>query len=129
MSAAPSRAILVMVTAANEEQAGLIAHALVGERLAACVNVVGPLRSIYLWDEEVRVDSEQLMLIKTRRGLFSKVEKRVRELHSYELPEVIAISIADGSKPYLEWLLKSTIPAPARIPGSGRRKNARRIRS
>jgi periplasmic divalent cation tolerance protein len=120
MSAASNSPILVMVTASNEEQAGLIAHSLVGERLAACVNVVGPVRSIYRWAEEVHVDIEYLMLIKTRSGLFSKVEKRVRELHSYEVPEVIAIPIDDGSAPYIDWLLKSTISAPMRTVRRGR---------
>ena len=108
MSAASSRATLIMVTAGSEEQAMSIAQVLVGERLAACVNVVGPIRSIYRWQGEVHDDSEHLMLIKTRASLVSKVERRVRKLHSYEVPEVIALSIVAGSKPYLEWLLDST---------------------
>jgi len=108
MSAASSRATLIMVTAGSEDQATSIAQALVGERLAACVNIVGPIRSIYRWQGEVHDDSEHLMLIKTRASLVSKVERRVRKLHSYEVPEVIALSIVGGSKPYLEWLLDST---------------------
>ena len=111
-----------MVTAASEEQAASIAQALVGERLAACANIVGPIRSIYRWQGEVQNDSEHLMLIKTRASLMSKIVRRVRELHSYEVPEVIALSIGDGSKPYLEWLLDSTSSAPAGRAGKGRHK-------
>ncbi|HXN87592.1 MAG TPA: divalent-cation tolerance protein CutA [Candidatus Binataceae bacterium] len=123
MSAASSRATLVIVTTASEEQAASIARALVGERLAACVNIVGPIRSIYRWQGEVQDDSEYLILIKTRTSLASKVERRVRQLHSYEVPEVIVLSIAAGSKPYLEWLLASTTSAPVRGAPKGRRKN------
>jgi periplasmic divalent cation tolerance protein len=121
MSAASSRATLVMVTAASEEQAVSIARALVGERLAACANIVGPIRSIYRWQGEVHDDSEHLMLIKTRASLVSKIESRVRQLHSYEVPEVIAVSIAGGAKPYLEWLLDSTSSAPVSRARKGRR--------
>jgi periplasmic divalent cation tolerance protein len=113
-----------MVTAASEEQAVSIARALVGERLAACANIVGPIRSIYRWQGEVHDDSEHLMLIKTRASLVSKIESRVRQLHSYEVPEVIAVSIAGGAKPYLEWLLDSTSSAPVSRARKGRRKTS-----
>ena len=123
MSTASSRATLVMVTAGSEQQAASIARALVGERLAACVNIVGPIRSIYRWQGEVQNDSEYLMLIKTRASLVSKIERRVRELHSYEVPEVIALLISGGSKPYLDWLLDSTSSAAATGARKGRRKS------
>jgi periplasmic divalent cation tolerance protein len=124
MSTASSRATLVMVTAGSEEQAATIGRALVGERLAACVNIVGPIRSIYRWQGEVQNDSEYLMLIKTRASLVSKIERRVRELHSYEVPEVIALLISGGSKPYLDWLLDSTSSAAATGARKGRRKSS-----
>ena len=103
-----SEAALVFVTAGNQEQAALIAHALVGDRLAACVNLLGPIRSIYRWQDAVQDESEYLMLIKTRANMVARVERKVRELHSYEVPEVIAVTIAGGSKPYLDWLIDST---------------------
>lgn len=110
-----SEAALVFVTAGSLEQAALIAHALVGERMAACVNLLGPIRSIYRWHDAVQDESECLMLIKTRANMVAKVARKVRELHSYEVPEVIAVSIAGGSKPYLDWLIESTgTPEPPR---------------
>jgi len=115
MSAARARTIVVLMTAASEEQAASIAQALVGERLAACVNIVGPIRSIYRWREKVQDEREHLMLVKTRANMVAKIERRVTELHSYEVPEVVSIAIAGGSRRYLDWLLGSTAPpAPAR---------------
>jgi len=101
-------AILILVTCANQEQAASIAHALVSERLAACVNIVGSIRSVYRWRDKVEDDNEILLLIKSRASLFSRVERRVRELHSYEVPEVMALPFQQGSPPYLAWLLEST---------------------
>jgi periplasmic divalent cation tolerance protein len=102
-------AIVVFVTAASLEQAERIAHALVGERLAACANIVGPIRSIYRWKDEVQNDAEHLMIIKTRAKLLTKIEPRVKELHSYQVPEVIALPIVAGAKPYLDWVFASTV--------------------
>lgn len=102
----------MFVTAGSEEQATSIANALVGERLAACVNIVSPIRSVYRWEGEVQTDTEHLMIIKTRADLVPKLEARVKELHSYEVPEVIAIPIVAGAKSYLNWVLASTIEAP-----------------
>jgi periplasmic divalent cation tolerance protein len=109
-----SRVRLVMVTAAGEEQAAAIARMLVSERLAACVNIIGPLRSIYRWKGALHDESEHLMLIKTRASLLGKLKRRVRELHSYEVPEVIAFAPADASAPYLKWLLEATAPVKPR---------------
>jgi periplasmic divalent cation tolerance protein len=123
-----TRACVVFVTAGSEEQAGLIAHALVGERLAACVNIVSPIRSIYRWNDEVQTDTEYLMVIKTRAKLVSKIEARMKELHTYEVPEVIALPIVTGAKSYLDWIFASTtVPTVAvgksqRATGRGRRK-------
>jgi periplasmic divalent cation tolerance protein len=106
-------AIVVFVTAASLEQAERIAHALVGERLAACANIVSPIRSIYRWKDEILSDTEHLMIIKTRASLLAKIEARVKELHSYEVPEIIAIPIAAGAKPYLDWIIESTVVSRA----------------
>lgn len=122
MSAAvKNRAALMFVTAGNEEQAASIGHVLVAERLAACANIVGPIRSIYRWRAQVHDEHEQLILIKTRVSLVAKVERRVKELHSYEVPEVIAIPIAQGSRQYLAWVFDSTAPAPVRGKREARR--------
>lgn len=99
---------VIFVTAGSEEQAVAIARALVGERLAACVNVVGPVRSIYRWGDSVEDEREYLLIIKTRALLYMKVETRVRELHTYEVPEVLALNADRGSPPYIQWMLDST---------------------
>lgn len=101
-------AIVVLVTAGTEEEAACIARTLVEERLVACANVVPAIRSIYRWREKVNDDREVLLVLKTRRELFTALEGRVRELHSYEVPEVIALEVSEGSAPYLEWLLRET---------------------
>lgn len=108
MSARQGGAAVVLVTATNEEQALAIARAVVDERLAACANLIGPIRSIYRWQGKLHDDREHLLIIKSRASMVPKLERRVKELHSYEVPEVIALPIAAGSKPYLEWLLEAT---------------------
>lgn len=100
--------VVVLVTASSAEEAVHIASALVEEHLAACANVVGPIRSIYRWKEAVEDAEEQLLVIKARASDFAAIEARVRELHSYELPEVIALPLRTGSAPYLEWLAEAT---------------------
>jgi periplasmic divalent cation tolerance protein len=80
----------------------------VGERLAACVNLVGGIRSIYRWCDKLEDDRETLLLVKTRTQLLARVERRVRELHTYEVPEVVALPLSGGSKPYLDWLFEAT---------------------
>lgn len=100
--------IAVLVTAPNEEEAAKIAKEVVGERLAACANIIKNVRSIYRWEGEVHDDPEVLVVIKTRRELFGKLEQRVRELHSYDVPEVITLDIPEGSEPYLRWILENT---------------------
>ena len=111
---------IVLMTAGNQEQANRIARVLVDERLAACVNVVGPIRSVYRWRDAVEDETEYLLLAKTRAALYARLERRVKELHSYEVPEVIALSPNSGSRPYLEWLMESTGPE-ARRAGKPRR--------
>ncbi len=109
----PHRIRVILATTGSEEQALSVARALVGERLAACVNIVGPVRSIYRWRDAVEDDREYLLIIKTRATLYIKVEKRIREMHTYEVPEVLAVTADRGSPPYLQWLLASTGPIRA----------------
>ncbi len=96
--------ILVLSTCGSAEEADSIARALVERRLAACVNVVPNLRSIYRWKGAIEQAPEQLLLIKTTRALFERLEAELRSLHSYEVPEVLAFDIAAGSEPYLAWI-------------------------
>jgi len=98
--------IVVFVTAGSEAEAETIAKALVEEQLAACVNILSPIRSIYRWEGKIADDQEWLLLIKTRAEQFSAVEARVKALHSYQVPEVIALPIVQGSEGYLRWLLE-----------------------
>jgi periplasmic divalent cation tolerance protein len=100
-------AALVLVTCANEEQGASIARVLVEERLAACVNLVRQVRSIYRWHGKIEDDRETLLFVKTGKTLLPKLERRVRELHTYDVPEIMALSFDRGSKPYLDWLLGS----------------------
>jgi periplasmic divalent cation tolerance protein len=96
--------IVVYVTAGSLEEASRLAQALVEERLAACVNQIGPVQSVYRWEGKLEQSEERLLIIKTRRDLFPAVEKRVRELHSYAVPEIVALPIVEGNHDYLRWL-------------------------
>ncbi len=100
-------ALVVLVTVPNAETAEKLAEALVGERLAACVNLLPEMRSIYRWKGAVERDREQLCLIKTTRVVFERLRARVVELHPYEVPEVIALPVERGHAPYLDWLTGS----------------------
>jgi len=105
---------VIFVTTESEDQAVQIARTLVAERLAACVNIVGPVRSIYRWRNDVKDDREYLLIIKTRALHYMKVETRVREMHTYEVPEVLALNADRGSAPYVQWMLDSTGPPRGR---------------
>jgi periplasmic divalent cation tolerance protein len=100
--------VVVLVTAPDRSSAERLATALVDERLAACVNIVGPIQSVYLWDGRRQQDEELLLLIKSRAELFGELRARVLELHSYDTPEVIQVPITDGSAAYLDWILAAT---------------------
>lgn len=97
----------VLVTA-PPDKAPQIASAVVAEGLAACVNIIPAVRSIYSWKGEICDDGEALMVAKTRAELFEPLRRRVVELHPYDVPEVIALPIAQGHAPYLEWITQST---------------------
>ncbi len=100
--------VVVLITAPSEEEAAEIASALVEERLAACANIVREIRSVFRWEGKIKDESEALIVAKTREALFEDLEKRVREIHSYSVPEVIAIPIVKGSEAYLSWLMEET---------------------
>jgi len=100
--------IIILVTAGSESEAEAIAKALVEERLAACVNILDPIRSIYRWEGKVVDDHEWLLIIKTQNERFAAVEEKVKALHSYQVPEVIALPILEGSTPYLHWLAQES---------------------
>ncbi len=102
-----SDALVVLVTVPNAETADKLGEALVGERLAACVNVVGGVRSVYRWQGAVERDAELLCVCKTTRAAFERLRARIVELHPYEVPEVIALPIAAGNAPYLAWIMAS----------------------
>ena len=99
--------LVVLVTASSREEAAAIAEALVSERLAACVNIVAAIESVYKWEGKIARDNEALMIIKTNSARYSDLERRVRELHSYSTPEVVALRIDRGSEQYLNWLRDS----------------------
>ena len=103
-----SESLVVFVTSGSEEEALKIAHALVEERLAACVNLVSPIRSIYRWEGKICDEKEWLLVIKTHMARFDDLEKRVKALHSYSVPEIIALPIITGSSSYLNWLEEMT---------------------
>jgi periplasmic divalent cation tolerance protein len=95
---------LVLTTAGSEEDAQKIARHLVEHRLAACVNIVSRVESVYRWQGKVESAQEWLLIVKTTAERFPSVREAILQLHSYDLPECIAISIEDGSPPYLKWL-------------------------
>ena len=99
--------IVVYVTAPEEEAVDL-AKTLVEERLVACVNLVPGLRSIYWWQGKVEDEPEVLCIMKTRSNLFESLRDRVRQLHSYEVEEIIALPILAGNLPYLDWIKENT---------------------
>jgi periplasmic divalent cation tolerance protein len=96
--------IQVITTTANKEDAAKIAAALVEKRLAACVQIVGPVHSIYRWEGKVEQAEEWQCLIKSRQDLFLAVEQVIKNIHPYEIPEIIALTIVAGSADYLQWL-------------------------
>jgi periplasmic divalent cation tolerance protein len=100
--------IVVFVTCGSEEEALKIARALVEERLAACANIVSPLRSIYRWEGKIWDEKEWLLIIKTQQSTFEDLSKRVKALHSYSVPEIIALPIVEGSPAYLNWIEENT---------------------
>ena len=103
-------AIVVFMTAANGEEATRLADMLVGAHLAACVQILPEMESVYRWQGKIERQSEILLIAKTTAVKFAELEREVRALHSYETPEIVAVPIVAGSTPYLEWLANSLNP-------------------
>ena len=101
-------AVVVLVTAPTPERAAEIARAVVGERLAACGNVVPGIKSVYRWEGKVQEDEEALLVLKTTRARFDALRARVLALHPYDVPEVIALPVEAGSAAYLQWIAAET---------------------
>ena len=98
---------IILTTAGSKEEAQKIARELVERRLAACVNIAGPIESVYRWKGEVESSAEFLLLIKTTAAAFGAVRDAIQELHSYELPECVMLEVADGNEEYLAWIGES----------------------
>jgi periplasmic divalent cation tolerance protein len=105
-------ALIVFCTAPDAEVAARLARGVLERKLAACVNVIPGLRSLYWWQGELQDDSEVQLLIKTQRGRFSEIESFIKDNHPYELPELIAVSVVAGSEPYLRWLREQATGHP-----------------
>jgi periplasmic divalent cation tolerance protein len=103
-----SQPIVVFVTCGSEEEGLKIANALVEEHLAACANLISPIRSIYRWEGKISDAKEWLLIIKTQKDRFEELEKKVRSLHSYSVPEIISLPIVEGSSAYLDWIRDNT---------------------
>ncbi len=101
---------IVFVTVGSEEEAAGIGRTVVEEKLAACANLVPGLRSIYAWKGEIHDEREILVVMKTKAALFTALQERIKELHSYEVPEIIGFPIAQGFQPYLDWVRENTLP-------------------
>jgi periplasmic divalent cation tolerance protein len=103
-------AIVVFLTAANGEEATRLADLLIGAHLAACVQILPEMESVYRWEGKIERQSEILLLAKTTTARLAELEREVRALHSYDTPEIIAVPIIAGSSPYLAWLIDSLNP-------------------
>lgn len=103
-----SNYIVIYITTRSVNEAKKIGRALVEEKLAACSNIISPIRSIYSWQGKICDDKEALMILKTKKTLFKQIVARVEQLHSYDVPEIIAMPIIEGSGKYLSWLNKET---------------------
>jgi periplasmic divalent cation tolerance protein len=103
---------VVLVTAASRAEAEAIAQALIQAHLAACVSLM-PIQSVYTWQDTVHQEEEWQLMIKTDLNQFANLEVKIREIHSYEVPEIVALPILVGSQPYLNWLAEQTQPMKA----------------
>jgi len=102
-----SNLIIVIATTATKGEAENIARSLLDEKLIACANIIGPAHSLFWWHEKIESAEEYMLFMKTRADMFKKLAEKVKTLHSYEVPEIIAMPIIKGFKPYIEWLDKT----------------------
>jgi periplasmic divalent cation tolerance protein len=109
-----SAAVVVMMTAGSREEAVRLAEMLVGAHLAACVQIMPEMESVYRWQGRVHREPEVLLLAKTTVACFAELEQQVRALHTYDTPEIISLPITDVSAPYLEWLTGNVLAPRAR---------------
>lgn len=100
--------ILCLVTIDDLDKAAFIARTLVEKKLVACVNILPQIRSIYTWNGEICDDPERLMIMKTRQDLFGELQAEIKELHPYDVPEIIAVNIDHGLPDYFQWIYEST---------------------
>ncbi len=103
--------IVVLITVPSQEAGGRIARTLVEEHLAACVNLVPGLTSVFWWEGGVQTEAEALLIVKTQRPRFEALAARVRSLHPYAVPEIIAVPVAAGNQAYLDWVRDAVAPA------------------
>jgi len=96
--------IVVIMTTSNKEEAEKIVRSLLKERLIACANILGPVSSLFWWQGKIDEAKEFLVFMKSHKSLFERLSERVREIHSYDVPEIIALPIIEGSPPYLDWM-------------------------
>jgi periplasmic divalent cation tolerance protein len=104
-----SHKIVVLTTAGNDEQALKIANELVNNKLAACVNIIPTIHSVYRWKDKIWNDTEKLLLIKTSSHLFQKVREKIKAIHTYELPEIISFKVEKGDENVLKWIDESIL--------------------
>jgi periplasmic divalent cation tolerance protein len=102
-------AMIVITNAPDRAVADKISHALVEQKLAACVNILAPCSSVYRWQGKLETAHEVPLLIKTRSEIYAEVETAIKKLHPYELPEIVALPLAHGSSEYLEWINAATV--------------------
>jgi periplasmic divalent cation tolerance protein len=101
--------IIVLTTVPNMDVANKIAKSLVESKLAACVNIISNVKSVYFWENKIYEDNELILLIKTVANNFKEVEKKIKELHPYQLPEIISLEVREGLLEYLNWIRESVV--------------------
>jgi len=108
MNTSPDKPLIVLTTAPTEKEAAAIASVLIEKRLAACVSINGSIRSFFRWEDKISDEKEVLIIIKSRENLFENLVAEIKSLHSYELPEILALPVMTGEKNYIDWLFRET---------------------
>ena len=100
--------IQVFTTVESRQSADAIAESMVEKRLVACVQITGPITSTYRWEGQIETANEWLMIIKTRKDLYMDLERNIKEIHSYDIPEILAVPVVEGNSDYLDWVAEET---------------------